>query len=139
MVMRRKIKIAGKLCIIQPLPARQSLEAVVKLSSFMHDTAPLLSVLADPDRRVRVTALLRIIKEREEIPTLIFELVSMGTGIAVAELEQNATLKEVLTVLFEMIRVNDWDLIWYSAMQLRIIDKNNLTDWLFAHIPRGGR
>ena len=132
--MGRRIKIAGKKIKLDPLPAKESLRMVIKFSAFIHDTAPELAILADPSRQVRVATLLKIIKEKEELPDLLFELASTASGIPVETLEDDATLHELLVLVSKIIRINDWDKIWTGAMRLRIIDTSNLYDWLWARI-----
>lgn len=134
-MLKKKTKIAGRKILIEPLPAKKSLETVILLSGIIHDIAPYLMVLAEPSRTVRVMTLLRIMKDQEDLPDVLFSLVSIVTDIPIQELETQATLKEILDVLVRTIKVNDWNVIWESALRLRIIDRNTLTAWLMARIP----
>ncbi|MHA2063867.1 MAG: hypothetical protein ACXABY_05710 [Candidatus Thorarchaeota archaeon] len=134
--MGRRVKIANRRLKIEPLPARESLRMVVTFSKFMHDVAPELALMADPSRQVRTATALKIVKEREDLPELLFELVSTVTAIPISELEEEATLSEMLNVISKTIKINDWDVIWTSAMRLRIIDRFQLYDWLWARIPK---
>lgn len=132
---KRKTKIAGRKILIEPLPAKKSLEAVILLSGIIHDIVPHLMVLAEPSRAIRVMTLLRIMKDQEDLPEVLFSLVSIVTDISVQELETQATLEEILDVLVKIIKVNDWNTVWESALYLRIIDRDSLIAWLMARIP----
>lgn len=132
---RKKLKVAGQKITLRPLPARKSLELVIEMSGIIHDLAPQLAVLVDKSRTIRIGILLKIVKDFDELPDILITICHKVTDIPVEDLEQKATLKELLQILKYTIKLNDWDGIWKGAMDLRIVEPNAYKDWLWSRIP----
>lgn len=135
-IRKNRVKIAGQSIRIRPMNAKAGLAAVIQFSSVMNQSIPYLMNLADKQRSIRLLALGGLLKDVEEIPDIIFEIVSLSTGLSRYELEHEATLKELFMAFGVTMKVNDWTKFWSAAYSLQIVNKQTTVAWAMSSLQR---
>lgn len=132
--MAKKVNIAGKRIKIKPMSAEKGLNAIVEFARVLDKAMPYLGNMADSSRRIRVFSLVRMVAEIEELPDMLFNVVSLSTEISVGVLKEEATVKELLDVMAVVIKINNWNEFWATAYSLRIVDGEGVVQWAVARI-----
>jgi len=131
----KRIKINKKTYIIQPMNAKDGLEAIIKMAPFIEESAPYLAVLAHKRKQVRITALAKAAQANVDVPALLFDLISLGSTVPIEELEQ-MPLPDLLKLLKIIMRMNKWDALWKAAYSLRLVDEKKLAAWIWSSLVK---